>query len=451
MKILESDLISVLGLLNCAFFSTLSTVLFTFAFKANKEKKVRAFKIATTIAILVALFVPFSFLLSQILVFYIAVAVLCVIILYFIPLGNTSFLKILESNERFDERDGMFSREEYANGTSKHVEYYKLRPQNLNIDEKIRRKPELLSEGTKYYDEVKSKYIASLFQIQHNNCYLQTQTTNSKKIDKTIEEFTSILKEKAIHLGAAEVGTTLINHRWVYSHRGRGPGIWGEEINLTHNYALVYSVEMDYFKVDEAPNICITEETALKYMDTQKISMALELFIKNMGYDAKAHIPGSNYEVILPAIAHDAGLGELGRLGYLISPQYGARIRLGVVTTELPLLQSEPIKFGVQEFCELCKKCANNCPSGAIPSNDKSIIRGVEKWQMNPEKCLLYWRHIGTDCGLCMKVCPFSHPKSIVHDLVRFGIKNSHIARKLSLKGEDIFYGKMQKIDKVNL
>ncbi len=428
-------------------FAVFAIILIYFAFVSYKEKKMRAVVVSVFSATSTLLLIPFSIYISSGIAFILAIVMSLSVLVYLIPIGRPSELKIFESKEQFDERDGMFSREEYLIGTEKHTHYYKIRPKNLEIDEKIRNKPELMSPGAKYYDPIKSEYISALFQIQHNNCYQATTPPNAYKVEKSSTELTNILKEKTLHLGACEVGTTEINPRWIYSHRGRGPGKWGEELNLTHKYAIVYSVEMDYFKVNEAPNISITEETAIRYMDTQKISMALAQFIKNMGYDAKAHIPGSNYEVILPALAQDAGLGELGRAGYLISPKYGARIRLGVVTTDMTLLQDKKIRFGVQDFCEICKKCATNCPSGAIPESEKTIVRGVEKWQMNPERCMFYWRHIGTDCGLCMKVCPFSHPNSILHNIVRQGIQKSSLARKISLTADDFFYGKTENID----
>jgi ferredoxin len=69
-------------------------------------------------------------------------------------------------------------------------------------------------------------------------------------------------------------------------------------------------------------------------------------------------------------------------------------------------------------------------------------VRGVEKWPLRVEQCLRYWRLAGTDCGLCMKVCPFSHPPTLVHNIVRAGVRRSSFARTVSLRGDDLFYGR---------
>jgi reductive dehalogenase len=251
-----------------------------------------------------------------------------------------------------------------------------------------------------------------------------------------------LIKEVVTAVGACEVGVAKLNPMHVYSHVGRGPENWGEPIENTHKYAVVFTLEMDYDQVSEAPRLGITEESAFQYLRGAQISIALARYIRGLGYPARAHISGSNYQIMLPPVAHDAGLGELGRIGYLMSPNFGPRIRLGAITTDMPLVPDKPVSFGVQDFCTKCLKCAANCPSGAISDGDKTSVRNVEKWQLDIEKCIHYWRAIGTDCGLCMKVCPYSHPPTLIHNLVRQGIRRSSIARTLSVWADDLFYGR---------
>jgi reductive dehalogenase len=253
---------------------------------------------------------------------------------------------------------------------------------------------------------------------------------------------TARIKQVALHLGAAEVGVTHLDPAFVYSHVGRGPEPWGAPIRNQHRYAIAFTLEMDYDYVEQAPGVGITEESAREYLHGALISITLAQFIRQLGYTARAHIAGSNYQIMLPPVAHAAGLGELGRFGYLISRKYGARVRLGAVTTDLPLVPDTPVVFGVQDFCDKCKRCAVNCPSGSIPLGAKSRVRGVRKWPLDVESCLHYWRYLGTDCGLCMKVCPYSHPPALVHELVRRGISRSSFARSVAVFGEDLFYGR---------
>lgn len=377
--------------------------------------------------------------------YVLAAAVLLIAVLallFFLPVGKTKTLRINTITERVDERDVIFARAKYEPGTERHDAYYRMRPEKKEIDDKIRCLPELLAPGGQYYDPVRSEYVNSQFRLEEQLVTLVDGPVSSDKHQVDPGEASATLMKMALHLGAAEVGIARLNPYWVYSHVGRGPEPWGAEIKNDHPYVIAFTVEMDYAQVQEAPLIGISEETALQYLHAQRISIVLAHYIRRLGYQARAHVSGSNYQSMLPPVAHDAGLGELGRFGYLISPRFGARIRLGAVTTEIPLVPDKPIQFGVQDFCEKCMKCTDNCPPKAIPDGGKTMVRGVEKWQLDIEKCYHYWRVIGTDCGLCMKVCPFSHPDNLIHNILRAGIKRSSFTRAVSLSGDGLFYGK---------
>ena len=72
------------------------------------------------------------------------------------------------------------------------------------------------------------------------------------------------------------------------------------------------------------------------------------------------------------------------------------------------------------DFCTICKKCADNCPSHSIPAGDREPIDGGLRWAIDADSCFRYWNAIGTDCGRCMTVCPYSHPDNAAHNLVRW-------------------------------
>jgi reductive dehalogenase len=129
-----------------------------------------------------------------------------------------------------------------------------------------------------------------------------------------------------------------------------------------------------------------------------------------------------------------AGLGEWSRMGLLVTEKYGPRVRLCKVFTDLPLAYDSYRPFGVVEFCKVCKKCADHCPSQAIPHGDMTVEgpnisnhSGVLKWYINAEKCYSFWSKNRMDCTTCIRVCPFNKPTGFTHDAARAIIRKATI------------------------
>jgi epoxyqueuosine reductase QueG len=144
-------------------------------------------------------------------------------------------------------------------------------------------------------------------------------------------------------------------------------------------------------------------------------------------------------------VAVDAGLGELSRAGYLLNRDFGLNLRLSCVTTDMPLEHDPPVDLGIQDFCGKCLKCAVNCPAGAIPTGKKTVTRGVRKWQMDPEKCLLYWSRSGSACTICQVVCPWTKKPGPLHRTVSWMAVNLPWIRRMLVGGDDILFGKSVK------
>ena len=92
-------------------------------------------------------------------------------------------------------------------------------------------------------------------------------------------------------------------------------------------------------------------------------AVRIEGAIKHLGYPARSHSPMTGYDLIVPPLAVEAGLGEVSRPGYCITPEVGNNCRMAVVTTNLPMAIDKPIKFGVAEFCKKCKTEIRKLPS----------------------------------------------------------------------------------------
>jgi len=369
------------------------------------------------------------------------------LLLLFIPIRFRSKYSFQPPVSRIDERDTMFSRNELAVGDGNYEEYYSARPDKLELDNDFRNNPGLLNSAASNFNSLAFTASKSSFSTIAALKDKVDGDISDNRLDSKPEEITRFIKNWAKKLGSLDVGITELKDYHKYSTRGRR-GNYGKSVELNHKYAIALTVEMDFNQVRSGPLSPIVMESAQQYLSSGAIAVQIADFIRRNGYVAKAHIDG-NYEVVCPLVARDAGLGEIGRMGLLMSPKQGPRVRIAVVTTDIPLELDQPSQDrSMIEFCTHCKKCAVNCPSNSISYNDREVVNGTLRWQIDQESCFTFWTKTGTDCGRCMSVCPYSHPDNMLHNIVRFGIKNSSIFSRLALVLDDFFYGKKPKVKK---
>jgi reductive dehalogenase len=264
-------------------------------------------------------------------------------------------------------------------------------------------------------------------------------------LDLSPEEATDRVKGYARHVGADLVGVTEVDPRWTYSHRGMARPLageeWGQEIEVGHRYAIVFAQEMSRDMIGPAPHSSSTVESMHRYADGAVIANQVAGYVANLGYAATAnHL--SRYDCLMVPLAVDAGLGEMGRLGYLMTREFGPRQRLSAVTTDLPLVPDEPVDIGVQDFCRICRKCAVCCPSQSIPEGNAEEVNGSLRWKLNETTCFDYWGKVGTDCNVCMRVCPWSHARTLPHRMIVWMVARNRAAARLFSSMDDLFYGK---------
>ena len=381
--------------------------------------------------------------------------------------GNEKALKgsdglISGKVKRFDERDHVFARNRsLPPGSEYYTKYYSKQPELEKMDAKRRKKGGPIGiPGS--IDSPKSNaniagIMASLSMPQHLSAPEQynpephiflREKLKGQKIDIEPQEASLRLKGYAKNLGADLVGITKINPLWIYSMRGEifndNWEEWGEEINVNHAYAIVFATQMDADIVGCAPHTPTCIESMVNYAKGAYISTQVAAYIANLGFYATAN-HFRHYDGLMVPIAIDAGLGEMGRNGYLITRRYGPRVRLSLVTTDLPLVQDKPVDLGIEDFCNICKKCAVCCPSTSIPQDNQVIENNILRWKIDAQSCFEYWGKIGTDCNICMNVCPWSHCDTFPHRLVKTLISHNRISRKLFNLMDDIFYGKRPK------
>ena len=101
-----------------------------------------------------------------------------------------------------------------------------------------------------------------------------------------------------------------------------------------------------------------------------------------------------------------SGLGFVGKSGLFLSNEYGSKVRLATVLTDMPCQNELPV---VENGCGDCNLCKNACPAGAIFGENPTL---TGERNIDPEKCSRYMKdHFqdvgrGSVCGICIRVCP---------------------------------------------
>ncbi|MBW1802878.1 MAG: reductive dehalogenase [Deltaproteobacteria bacterium] len=270
------------------------------------------------------------------------------------------------------------------------------------------------------------------------------------------------IKKTALYFGADLVGICRLDRRWLYSHTydgegpvggpGDAPVVTGEhkpqEVPPDFQYAVVMGFEEDYNMIKCAPSWIAHSATSMGYTRMAVTNMHLSAFIRSLGFKT---IDCSTNDVALSIpMAMQAGLGELGRNGLLVTPKFGPRVRISKVLTDLPLVPDSPIEFGVTAFCDACQKCADTCPSQSIihgkrttESHNVSNAEGQLKWPINAEGCRAYWGRMNRPCTTCIASCPYNKPDTRFHRTVRWFADHVRWADRFYVKMDDVFgYGK---------
>ena len=253
------------------------------------------------------------------------------------------------------------------------------------------------------------------------------------------EEAANIIKRAARFYGASSTGVTLLDRRHIFSESYRSTvrfefeevdkpyQVEGEKLVIPEKckYAIALCYRMSPATAALGPSALCDATSGLGYSRAEFLVASLSEFIRNLGYIA---IPEVNDLGGSIPIAVDAGLGQLGRMNRLITPEYGPFVQVAKVLTDLPMAVDKPIDFGIKEFCTVCKRCAQACPSGAVSKKDEPDFEirgewnnpGHQAWYEDSVSCFQYWEEYDTYCSVCFQVCPWAkQDKTVLHSIIK--------------------------------
>lgn len=209
----------------------------------------------------------------------------------------------------------------------------------------------------------------------------------------TGKRLAELIRAEADRLGLSEVGFTAADPKYTFA---------GFDLRAGSN-VIVCVLEQDWRATQRAPGARAERGAYRGYAEIQRRVAGLADFVKSLGYEARPN-EWSSLEAVAIHYGVEAGLGQLGLNGQLLTPQAGSRVRLALITTDAPMELGTAVDYGIPRICDECQVCVRRCPPGAIPKSRREK-RGVIKAPIKPERCfpVVAQAH---GCAVCMKVCP---------------------------------------------
>jgi epoxyqueuosine reductase len=329
--------------------------------------------------------------------------------------------EVLDHFERFSQRNDIYSRafwdpEVRSERTDRFFETYRTPLKKWKTVEGFRQKDYALRNASWHLPDI----FAELKEDENRReGFLDPFTVHRPGPGDRVpvdspEEMAREIKHVAGVFGADLVGITAYDERWVYTHAYSrlGETEKPQELPTDLPNVIVIAQEMDRALIDTVPSALSGTATGVGYSYDTLVLLGLTQYVRNLGYRAVATM---NDTALAIPFAIKAGLGEYGRHGLLITEEFGPRVRIGKIFTDLPLAHDRPKSFGVKAFCDVCRRCSQGCPVGAIPDGppsdevyNRSNLVGVRKWSVDAERCFRFWSNQNSDCSICVRVCPYN-------------------------------------------
>lgn len=189
-------------------------------------------------------------------------------------------------------------------------------------------------------------------------------------------------------------------------------------------YAISFACALPLEVVDElreGPTMAYYQEYREKNALINRIARGVAGLIKSAGYEVRVvgvTVKDTGQEGYIESFSKGfphktaatlSGLGWIGKSSLFISCEYGPRVRLGTVLTDMPLEVGNAISVGK---CGSCMACIRACPVRAIHGEEWCV--GMERDRLLDaytcrKKAREFCAKLGIEdslCGICIWACP---------------------------------------------
>ncbi|MFW9829876.1 MAG: [Fe-S]-binding protein [Candidatus Thorarchaeota archaeon] len=202
-------------------------------------------------------------------------------------------------------------------------------------------------------------------------------------------------EEYAKSLGVDKIGYTKLT-----------PELIIENQELLYDNMIVVIKEMDKDLIAIAPHKKTMAMIMKTYFQMGKQVNKLARFLRRKGFSVHAG-PALGGLSLYPVLGQMADLGVIGKHGLLITPEFGPRLRIAVIytnITNLPFAESNSYEW-IYEFCQKCVSCIQTCPTQAIFKTPIQKAHG-RLTHIDVVECAKGFLKFG--CSICIKECPFN-------------------------------------------
>jgi ferredoxin len=219
-----------------------------------------------------------------------------------------------------------------------------------------------------------------------------SKPTSGNNPDPDSRALTRELRGVAAELGITAIGVAPYDEKYIFSkYHGRAVGD-----------RIVVCIQEKPGDTGGVPSYGFGRKAIATALDVDNRAMNLSGFLRSKGYRARCQ--GHSMHGMALHFGVEAGLGQMGLNGQLLTPFAGSRTTFTLIDTNAPLEFDKPRDYGILGICDRCKACIRRCPARAIPGR-RTMQRGVEKSKVNTSRCAPVTA-LADGCAICVKVCP---------------------------------------------